>query len=85
MASRDGIGAPRRLSALAREDAILTEARRLRFTERRGLRHEDALRACAEATGLIPSRKQIDYSLQRLAIDNKLERRGGYVWYPVGD
>lgn len=83
MASRDGIGAPRRPSALAREEAILQEARRLRFSERRGLRHEDAARVCQglDLLGPAPTRKQINYSLQRLATAGLLERRDGYVWH----
>ena len=81
MASRDGIGAPRKPSALEREAAILQEAIRLKAVEKRGLRYEDAAQACERAVGIEPTRKQVNYSLQRLALAGKLERRDGYVWY----
>lgn len=81
MASRDGIGAPRKPSSLEREEAILAEAGRLRFSEQRGLRYEDAARACERALGETLTRKQVNYSLQRLAMTGRLERRDGYVWY----
>lgn len=79
MAARDGIGAPRRPSTIERERLVLEEARRLASVERRGLRYEDALRALGgEAT-----RKQVGYTLERLARAGQLERRGGYNWYPT--
>lgn len=81
MASQDGIGAPRKPSTLEREAAILREAIRLKAVERRGLRYEDAARVCTSSEGGEPTRKQVNYSLQRLANTGKLERRGGYVWY----
>lgn len=81
MSTRDGIGAPRKPSTLEREEAILQEALRLRFVEKRGLRYEDAARACEQRTGEELTRKQVNYSLQRLANAGKLERRDGYVWY----
>jgi hypothetical protein len=81
MAARDGIGAPRKPSTLERERLILQEALRLHEVEKRGLRYEDAAKVCEAGTGEIPSRKQVNYSLQRLAIAGVIERRGGYVWH----
>lgn len=79
MTSRDGIGAPRRLDTIAREEAVLAEARRLARAELRGLRHEDALRVLPQGT----TRKQVNYTLERLARDGHLVRRDGYAWHPV--
>ena len=79
MAARDGIGAPRRPAVLRREELVLAEARRLHEVERRGLRYEDAVRVLGDEV----TRKQINYTLERLARDGKLERRGGYAWYAV--
>lgn len=79
MAARDGIGAPRRPSTIERERLVLEEARRLARVERRGLRYEDAVRVIeGEVT-----RKQINYTLERLSRDGQLERRDGYNWYLV--
>lgn len=79
MAARDGIGAPRRPSTLERERLVLEEARRLTSAERRGLRYEDAVRVLEGDT----TRKQINYTLERLARAGQLVRRDGYNWYPV--
>lgn len=79
MASKDGVGAPRRPSVLERERLILEEAIRLSFAERRGLRYEDAVRVLGPEV----TRKQIGYTLERLARDGKLKRSGGYSWHPV--
>jgi hypothetical protein len=84
MASQDGIGAPRKPSTVEREASILREAIRLRAVEQRGLRYEDAARVCTSPEGDVPTRKQVNYSLQRLANTGKLVRRDGYVWY-LGD
>lgn len=79
MAARDGIGAPRRPSTIERERLVLEEARRLAQVERRGLRYEDAVRVLkGEMT-----RKQINYTLERLARSGELVRRDGYNWHPV--
>ncbi len=86
MAARDGIGAPRRPSTIERERLVLEEARRLAQVEHRGFRYEDALRvltAPAPSFEGTPTRKQINYTLERLARDGKLERRDGYNWHPV--
>ncbi len=79
MAARDGIGAPRRPSTIERERLVLEEARRLAQIERRGLKYEDAARILE---GDI-TRKQINYTLERLARAGHLERRDGYNWHPV--
>lgn len=79
MAARDGIGAPRRPVTIERERLVLEEARRLAEVERRGLRYEDAVRVLEGAV----TRKQVGYTLERLARDGKLERREGYNWWPV--
>jgi hypothetical protein len=79
MAARDGIGAPRRPSTIERERLVLEEARRLAQIERRGLRYEDAARVLE---GDI-TRKQINYTLERLARAGELVRRDGYNWHPV--
>lgn len=84
MASRDGIGAPRKPSTLERETAILEEAKRLQKHENRGLRYIDAIDACRRAQtsdDFVPTRNQINYSLQRLAAAGKIERRDGYMWH----
>jgi hypothetical protein len=83
VAARDGVGAPRRQSTLAREQLIMAEAHALHVLERRGLRYEDAVRVCLVDGQPAPTRKQINYTLERLARDGRLERRGGYNWYPV--
>lgn len=77
MAARDGIGAPRRPAAIEREQRVVAEADRLSKVEKRGLRYEDAARVLEDGT----TRKQINYTLERLARAGKLERRDGYVWY----
>lgn len=59
----------------------MSEARRLSDLEKRGLRYEDAAKACEASSGVAPTRKQVNYSLQRLAVAGRLERRDGYVWY----
>ncbi len=79
MAARDGIGAPRRPSTIERERLVLEEARRLASIEHRGLRYEDALRVLEDGM----TRKQINYTLERLSRDGQLARRDGYNWYPV--
>ncbi len=79
MAARDGIGAPRRPSTIERERLVLEEARRLTAIERRGLKYEDAARVLED--GL--TRKQINYTLERLARAGQLERRDGYNWHPM--
>jgi alpha-D-ribose 1-methylphosphonate 5-triphosphate synthase subunit PhnI len=79
MAARDGIGAPRRPSTIERERLVLEEARRLAQIERRGLRYEDAERVLE---GDI-TRKQINYTLERLARAGQLVRRDGYNWHPL--
>ena len=79
MAARDGIGAPRRPSTIERERLVLEEARRLAQIERRGLRYEDAARVLKGDT----TRKQINYTLERLARAGELMRRDGYNWHPV--
>lgn len=79
MAARDGIGAPRRPSTIERERLVLEEARRLASIERRGLKYEDAARVLEGSM----TRKQISYTLERLARGKQLERRDGYNWYPL--
>jgi len=79
MAARDGIGAPRRPSTIEREQLVLAEAHKLSVIEKRGLRYEDAVRVLEP--GL--TRKQINYTLERLARGGHLERRDGYNWYPL--
>jgi hypothetical protein len=79
MASKDGIGAPRRPETINRDKAILAEAKRLQRREKRGLRASDAKRV---VEGEI-SDNQIYYALRRLAQAGLLERRDGYSWYPV--
>jgi hypothetical protein len=79
VAARDGIGAPRRPSTIERERLVLEEARRLASVERRGLRYEDAARVLEDGT----TRKQVNYTLERLARGGQLERRDGYNWHPV--
>jgi len=83
VAARDGIGAPRRPSTIRREQLVLAEAHLLSVLERRGLRYEDAVRVVVAAGDEVPTRKQINYTLERLARDGKLERRDGYNWYPL--
>ena len=89
MAARDGIGAPRRPSTIERERLVLEEAWRLAQIERRGLRYEDVVRILSPSDGRAtlaveaPTRKQINYTLERLARDGKLERRDGYNWHPL--
>ena len=83
MTARDGIGAPRKPSTIAREQRVLAEAHLLYVLQHRGLRYEDALKACLVEGEPAPTRKQINYTLERLAQDGKLERRDGYNWYPV--
>lgn len=79
MAARDGIGAPRQPSTIERERLVLEEARRLTAVERRGLKYEDAVRILEDGI----TRKQINYTLERLARSGQLERRDGYNWHPV--
>jgi hypothetical protein len=79
VASKDGVGAPRKPSVLEREEAVLTEALRLHQTERRGLRYEDARKVLGDGV----TRKQINYTLERLARDGRLVRRDGYSWFAV--
>jgi hypothetical protein len=79
MAAQDGIGAPRRPSTIERERLVLEEAKRLTAIERRGLKYEDAVRVLGEEV----TRKQIGYTLERLARNGQLERRNGYNWHPT--
>lgn len=77
MAARDGIGAPRKPSTIERERLVLEEARRLAEVERRGFKYEDAIRILGDGI----TRKQVGYTLERLAREGQLERRDGYNWY----
>lgn len=78
MSTKDGVGAPRSPETIARDKAILAEAKRLMRKEKRPLRNADVRRMYPDI-----SDNQIYYALRRLAQAGSLERKDGYNWYPV--